>query len=492
MKKRLLLILVLIIFISSCTSIEEPSLSPSRGITYYVDDDIGCDNNGPGSEAEPWCTLSKAASTLQTGDTVLVQDGTYSIYRLNPTNGGSLGSPITFKANGNNVVLDGSGQDIGFYLVNRNYITLDGFKFRNVQNPVRVWATTSVPEMRGLTFKNLYIGQGVSPGSGISVYQETNPIRDFLVDNVTFIDAGGIQTYNTQNGIIKNSVFDCTDSAGGGGCFVDIRSSQDMLIENNQFFFITSHTVQIGHSSMADGCNNVIVKNNLFYRIHDVKIDAGNNNVNVLHNTFVLEKPTGGSTINNPEVYPSTDITVKDNLFVESGWIRIPFSRITESDYNYWVGAWPTPETIIIYENLLLEDWQAENGYIHDMNSNQDRFLDRYDIFVDPDNFDFTPREDSWLCQEGNEGSDGETRGAISCGDPPIQECYEGTLYGECSETQPWYCTEGGTFEPNCQECLCADGFTCRYDGFCVESKKSRKAIAMPLFSNIKSFLDLF
>jgi len=399
------------------TDCSDPSCSTSpyclpTGNYYYIASS-SCSDSYPGTLSQPWCTLSKAASTLQAGETVLVQNGIYPIYRINPTYSGTLNNPITFKANGNNVILDGSNQDIGFYLSNRNYITVDGFRFQNIQNPIRIWATSSTPEMKGLTFKNLYIGQGCSPGSGISIYQETNPIKDFLVDNVTFIDAGGISTWNTQNGIIRNSVFDCSNSEGAGGCYIDFRNSHDMLIENNKFFVITSHTIQIGHSSTSHGCNNVIIKNNIFYKIHDVKIDNNNNNIQVLHNTFILEKPSGGfSTINNADIYPSTSIIVKDNLFVESGWIYIPLSRIAQSNYNYWVNAWPNSDTAVIYNNLLLPNWQQANGYIHDMNSYQDRFLTRYDIFVNPDNYDFRSKTGTKAC---NAASDGTAIGALPC-----------------------------------------------------------------------------
>ena len=36
-----------------------------------------CDDDGPGSQERPWCTLGKAAASARAGDTVLVRAGTY-------------------------------------------------------------------------------------------------------------------------------------------------------------------------------------------------------------------------------------------------------------------------------------------------------------------------------------------------------------------------------------------------------------------------------
>jgi len=59
-----------------------------QGTTYYVAPD-GDDSN-PGTEAEPWQTIQKAADTLLAGDTVYIRAGTYS-ERVAPLNSGSAG-----------------------------------------------------------------------------------------------------------------------------------------------------------------------------------------------------------------------------------------------------------------------------------------------------------------------------------------------------------------------------------------------------------------
>lgn len=79
------------------------SLSPtgfamaSGGDTYYVSPD-GKDEN-PGTEAEPWRTISYAASRLQAGDTAIVENGLYEEENVTRFyNSGEESLPITLKA----------------------------------------------------------------------------------------------------------------------------------------------------------------------------------------------------------------------------------------------------------------------------------------------------------------------------------------------------------------------------------------------------------
>lgn len=525
------MILVLIIFISSCTSIEEPSLSPSRGITYYVDKDgvYGgtCSNSNDGlSWSSPWCTAAKAGSAvLQPGDTVNFADGTYPIYRQGITSSGTEGNPITYKAYDKEVVLD-CGGDNGWYISGDDYLTLDGFKFQNCNSCISL-PSYGLTDMTDITIKNIYAGSGGCDG-GIGELQGLGNlavVTNLVIDNITFIDTGGIGLCagnyvngpSVKNAVVKNSYF-----KGGGN--IGIGRGNNITYVNNIIIEPSGHSYVVGSNYggelICDGyvfASNIIIENNICFRCYDMATFCAQN-ISYIHNTVIqgVWRPYpncsaakgSGILVSNGFGLTQESLILKDNLFAQCNTLRLgSVGSGLESDNNYFFnvhgsyeyqGCIPEQTNIIDGEGgyyAYLNDWQSETG--QDMNSNQvygnyaDADLET--LLVNPLNTinpNFAPREDSWLCQEGNEGSDGETIGALPCSDL-VQECYEGTPYGSCSETQPWYCNEGN-LEPNCQECLCANEFTCRYDGFCVESKKSRKAIAMPLFSNIKSFLDLF
>lgn len=75
---------------------------------YYVAKN-GNDNN-PGTEAEPFLTISKAADVLQAGDVCYVKEGVYREL-VKATNSGTAGNPIVFKAfAGDSVVVTGTEQ----------------------------------------------------------------------------------------------------------------------------------------------------------------------------------------------------------------------------------------------------------------------------------------------------------------------------------------------------------------------------------------------
>jgi hypothetical protein len=109
-------------------------LPTGGGATYYVAPN-GDDNN-PGTEAQPWRAIGKAAATLVSGDTVYIRAGTYQ-ERVVPQNSGS--DYITYIAYPEErVTIDGSGVsmpsgDAGLFEVSGlNYIRISGLRIINV------------------------------------------------------------------------------------------------------------------------------------------------------------------------------------------------------------------------------------------------------------------------------------------------------------------------------------------------------------------------
>jgi len=68
------------------------------GATYYIDP-AGDDTTGDGSSGNPWATVQKGIDeATSAGDTVIVNDGTYTAGGLANTNSGTAANPITFQA----------------------------------------------------------------------------------------------------------------------------------------------------------------------------------------------------------------------------------------------------------------------------------------------------------------------------------------------------------------------------------------------------------
>jgi|GEM_PF-2020450 len=111
----------------SATTTEAPA-----GNIYYVSN-TGCSDSGPGSQAEPWCTIQKAADSVYAADTVYVEEGVYDERaRVGSGHSGSPWAMISFIANGN-VKMQG-------FSVYGNYVRIKGF---NITSVVPGWTTVA-------------------------------------------------------------------------------------------------------------------------------------------------------------------------------------------------------------------------------------------------------------------------------------------------------------------------------------------------------------
>ena len=77
--------------------------------TYYVDNTNGnCSNGGPGTQSNPYCSISAAITAHNgAGTTILVMPGVYREAVTIPASGAS-GSPFVIQASGGTVVIDGA------------------------------------------------------------------------------------------------------------------------------------------------------------------------------------------------------------------------------------------------------------------------------------------------------------------------------------------------------------------------------------------------
>jgi len=81
----------------------------THAATYHVAQKApNASDDNPGSRDRPWKTISKAATTLQPGDTVVVHEGIYREWVL-PKRSGTEGAPIAYEAaKGESVVITGA------------------------------------------------------------------------------------------------------------------------------------------------------------------------------------------------------------------------------------------------------------------------------------------------------------------------------------------------------------------------------------------------
>ena len=100
--------------------------SLSTAATLHVDNaNPQCSDLGSGSSSVPFCTISEGALSAVAGDTVEVNDGTYS-ENVRVANSGTSGAPIVLRpASGANVSVTSSSR--AFEVSNKSWIRIEGF-----------------------------------------------------------------------------------------------------------------------------------------------------------------------------------------------------------------------------------------------------------------------------------------------------------------------------------------------------------------------------
>ncbi len=181
MKKRISLLIVIILMLTSCTlfgeNVEEgftggeyvpPEGAPLAPMlldkditcTYYVSP--GGDDSSSGSEAESWASFQKAVDSVSAGDTVCFREGTYrfdDVVQINKS--GTAEEPILLIAYpGERPVLDG-GKEVGgliIFMQHTSYYRLSGFTLQNFN----IWGVEVSGENSYIHFDHLEIIGGES------------------------------------------------------------------------------------------------------------------------------------------------------------------------------------------------------------------------------------------------------------------------------------------------------------------------------------------
>jgi len=136
---------------------------------YYVAP-TGNDNY-PGTEAQPWLTIQKAADTMVAGDMVYIKAGTYN-EQVNPVNSGAPASYITYSAYpGHTVTIDGTGITLPAYsglfnVQSREYIRIAGLRLINASSDLSN-AGILVDNCNHIIIENNYTYNTISSSIGV-------------------------------------------------------------------------------------------------------------------------------------------------------------------------------------------------------------------------------------------------------------------------------------------------------------------------------------
>jgi parallel beta-helix repeat protein len=235
------------------------STPPSENV-FYVSP-AGDDAN-PGSEAQPWRTIQKAADSLVAGQTVYIMAGTYA-ERVVPQNSGTAGNLITFAAQpGAAVTIDGNGvtlpDDLAglFEIAFNDYIRVTGLRVINAQ---------PYTDNGGILVRN---------GSFITIDGNST-------DHTA---SSGIGVWGSNHVTIDGNTVDHAGEAGGQEC-ISVAGTDTFEVRNN--------TVRDGNKEgicLKDGSSNGSAYRNTVEAVYGVGVymdawDKHTFNIEVSQNT---------------------------------------------------------------------------------------------------------------------------------------------------------------------------------------------------------------
>ena len=215
---------------------------------YYVAK-TGNDSN-PGTQSQPFLTISKAASVLTAGQMVVVKSGTYNEKVMTVNGGTSLTTPIVYAVDNTegDVIINGAGQTHSF-VNTKPYVVINGFVTEN--------STGDGIYLNNDDADNCIIRNCVARnhgGEGICVaYGDNVKIENCLVYKN---DGAGIRlVYNADGAIISG----CTvngNNLDGIICSASDTTIRDSIITNNNAWGVTAVLTVVVDVDYSDVWNN--------------------------------------------------------------------------------------------------------------------------------------------------------------------------------------------------------------------------------------------
>ncbi len=369
----------------SVSSVMEPMESRLLLSTYYVST-TGSDSNS-GSINSPFATIQHIVGSLQPGDIVNVEPGTYTGFIVGwDTSGtygtisGSAGHPITIQADpaaSGAVVINArdnktqAGIDLepGDNYVNLIGLTVDGSGGGFAEYPNRgegIKVAGNNDSVIDCTVTQVNYGFGIIADNANNVLLEGNNVNN-THDQGNGNYGHGIYVSGTVNGavVIGNMVYDNDyigihingDVSEGGIGLVTNALIEDNLIFNN------------GQNGInADGLQSSTIENNLIYGYQNYGIclfmsnaSAGSENNVIVNNTIVDTASASGSAIRILD--GSTGNTIFNNILMggSQGSIRISNDSLPglHSDYNIVDNLYQSEDT---GNTETLAQWRTATG----------------------------------------------------------------------------------------------------------------------------------
>ena len=234
--------------------------SVTAGHTYYVAL-TGSDAN-PGTASQPFLTIQRGVNAAVNGDTVIVEDGTYSGAGNRDIDFGGRNITVTSQNGAASTILDCQGSANAYHR---------GFNFHSGE-------TSAV--VNGLSIKNGYINDHLD-GGGVYTSGSNPTISNCTFTNNTAGHGGGIYNYTTSGNTmaVTNCTFTGNTATGedGGGIYNVLLKGSSATVTNCTFMQNTAFFRGGGvWNYTAAGCT--VMMAHCQFTGNSVSVNRGGNN----------------------------------------------------------------------------------------------------------------------------------------------------------------------------------------------------------------------
>lgn len=237
--------------------------------TYFVSNASGNDNNNGLTENTAFKTIQRSINFLSSGDTCIVQPGSYTS-RVVINKSGQQNSYITFIANGSGVVTR------GFTINEANYIQIIGFEI------------TDIPSSWNWNDKH-----------GVTIFGSHNIVKNNYMHDIFWngvrVDENG--SFSSQdNLILNNTMYKC------GECGIEVNGSNN-TIQGNDISRTQQWEISDGGDRDADGMR---------FSGHGHKIIG-----NYIHDIYISDPENSSAHVDCIQTWgPAYDIVFESNIFM--------------------------------------------------------------------------------------------------------------------------------------------------------------------------------
>src|SRR6266481_1050562 len=261
--------------------------TPGHAADYFVKNG-GSDAADGLSLATAWATLNHAASVVNPGDVVHVQDGSYQGFYLDRA--GTAAQPIMFVADGSAVQItaDNGTTPDGINVEGADHVVIDGFIVND-----RTRAGIRVAVASFVTVRNCHTGHnghwGIFSGHAYDFTIENNEAYGSIVEHGIYVSnsgdrpiirgnlvhdnhANGIHMNGDaseenpgEDGLISNAVVERNviyGNGAGGGSGINCDGVTDSVIQNNLLYDNSASGISLYKIDGATGSTNNVVVNN--------------------------------------------------------------------------------------------------------------------------------------------------------------------------------------------------------------------------------------